>query len=260
MDKNNGIFQEERREQILEILEKENRLLISDLTKKFKTTPATIRKDLTLLEKKGLLKRTHGGAIKNKSKSLFRGLALKEKEKLFLDEKIRIAKEAAKLISEGDQIILDSGSTTEMLAKEIKYFKGITVITNAINIATELMQSDIEVILLGGMLIKESSALVGPITEDALQKISVNKFFQGVDGIDLKVGLTTPNMIEAKTNRMMMNVASERILLVDSSKFGRKSLSVIAKVNELDKIITTKKLSKKELKKYSDYGVDVVIV
>jgi DeoR family transcriptional regulator of aga operon len=257
-DKQNSIFQEERREQILTILDKENRIIINDIVERFNTTHATIRKDLALLEKEGLLQRTHGGAIKNKS--LFTGLALTEKEKLHLDEKIRIVKEAVKLISKGDIIILDSGSTTNLLAKEIKHFNGITVITNAINIASELMQSDIEVILLGGNLMKESAALVGPITEDALQKISVNKFFQGVDGIDFEVGLTTPDMIEAKTCRMMMNSASERILLVDSSKFGRRSLGIIAKVDELDKIITTKKLSKNEIQKYSDCGVEMIFV
>ncbi len=257
-NKKNNIFQEERREQILSILEKNNRLLISELTKKFRATPATIRKDLNLLEKQGLLVRTHGGAMKKKS--FFKGLALTEKEKLYLEEKKRIAKEAAKLISEGDQIILDSGSTTELLAKEIKHFNGITVITNGINIALELMKSNVEVILLGGALQKDSSALIGPITENALKMISVDKLFQGVDGIDLHAGLTTPDMIEAQTSRVMMNIASQRILLVDSTKFGRKSLGVISKVNELDRIITTKKLSTNEVQEFTKYGIDVVIV
>ncbi len=257
-NKKNNIFQEERREQILDILEKNNRLLISELTKKFHATPATIRKDLSLLEKDGLLIRTHGGAIKKKS--LFKGLALTEKEKLYLDEKKQIAKEASKLIQEGDQIILDSGSTTELLAKEIKHFNGITVITNGINIAMELMKSNVEVILLGGNLQKDTSALIGPITEKALSMISVDKLFLGVDGIDFHAGLTTPNMIEAQTSRVMMNIASQRILLVDSSKFGRKSLGVISKINELDEIITTKKLATKEVKEFTKFGIDVVIV
>jgi len=260
MSKNNqnNLFQVERREQILNILEKEKRVMIIELCKQFNTTPVTIRSDLSILEKEGLLKRTHGGAVK--SKTLFPGMALTEKEKLHLDEKLRIVKKAVKLIKKGDIIILDSGSTTSLLAKEIKNFSGITVITSAINIASELSQSDIEVILTGGSLQKESSTLVGPFAEEVLQRISADKLFQGVDGIDFEVGLTTPNILEAKTSRVMMSVSGKNILLVDSSKFGRRSLGVIAKVKELDKIITTKKLSKDEIRQLVDYGVEVTIV
>ena len=120
---------------------------------------------------------------------------MNEKEKLNLEEKIRIAKKAAKLISEGDTIILDSGSTTSFVAKEIKHMKGITVITNAINIVSILLNSDIDVILIGGLLLKETSTLVGPLADDELRKISADKLFIGVDGIDFEVGLTTPNIL-----------------------------------------------------------------
>ena len=253
----NGIFQEERREQILNILERKNRVLINDLCKQFNTTQVTIRRDLAILEQEGFLKRTHGGAIKNTA--LYPGLALDKKEKLHQDEKIRIAKEAAKLILEGDTIILDSGSTIFLLAKEIKHLKGITVITNAINIASELANSDIEIILTGGMLQKESSTLIGPLADEVLQRISAGKLFQGVDGIDFEVGLSTPNIIEAHTSRVMMQASGEVILLVDSSKFGRRSLGVISKVNEIDKIITTKELSKSDMTKFADCNVAVTI-
>lgn len=253
-----NLFQAERQEQIINILENKNRVIITELCEKFKTTPVTIRSDLSILEKEGLLKRTHGGAIKNKS--LYPGLALPEKEKLHLDEKMKIAKEAAKLILKGDTIILDSGSTTTLLAKEIKNYTDITVITNAINIAFELSQSKFEVILTGGSLQKESSTLIGPFADEVLQRISADKLFQGVDGIDFEVGLTTPNIIEAKTSRTMMSVSCENILLVDSSKFGRRSLGIIAKVKEVNHIITTKKFTKNEAKRFSDIGVEVTIV
>lgn len=260
MDINNEtkIFQEERMRGIMKILEKENRVLISDLCKKFNTTAVTIRKDLDLLEKEGGLKRTHGGAILNRS--LFHGLALNEKEKLNSDEKDRIAAEAAKMISEGDVIILDSGSTTTQLAKKIKNMKGLTVLTNAVNIALELVNSELEIVLTGGSLQKNSSTLVGPLADDSLSKISADKLFHGVDGIDYKIGLTTPNVTEANTSRAMMQRAGENILLVDSSKFGRRSLGVICQVKEIDKIITTKAMDKMEIKKLNDLGVEVIIV
>ena len=252
------IFQEERIQEIIKILEREDRVLINDLCETFNTTPVTIRKDLDLLEKQGVLKRTHGGAILHKP--LFRGLALNEKEKLNSDEKERIAEEAAKMINEGDVIIIDSGSTTTFLARKMKGMKGVTVITNAVNIALELADSDLEVILTGGALQKNSSTLVGPLADEMLKKISADKLFHGVDGVDYDLGLTTPDIIEANTSRVMMERAGENILLVDSSKFGRRSLGVICQIKDIDKIITTRKMSKTELKKLNHLNLEVIEV
>jgi len=252
------VFQEERLAQILDLFNKESRLVTKDLQEKFNTTAVTIRKDLIILEQRGLLKRTHGGAIK--VGKLYPGLALTEKEKINLDEKMRIVKKAAKLISEGDTILLDSGSTTSLLAKEIKNMRRLTVITNAINIANDLLHSDIEVILIGGTLLKEAATLVGPLADDSLRKISADKLFMGVDGIDFERGLTTPNLQEAKTSSVMMEVSGETILVVDSSKFGRRSLGVISKLKYINKIITTKDLSEAEQKKLTNDGIEVFIV
>jgi DeoR/GlpR family transcriptional regulator of sugar metabolism len=255
---NDVVFQEERLDKILALFEKENRLVTKDLPEKFNTTAVTIRKDLAILEQRGLLKRTHGGAIR--IQKLYPGLALNEKEKINLEEKMRIAKKAATLISRGDTIILDSGSTTSLLAKEIKNLKGITVITNAMNIANELLHSDIEVILIGGSLLKQSSTLAGPLADVALRKITADKLFMGVDGIDFEVGLTTPNIHEAETSRVMMEISGEVILVVDSSKFGRRSLCVISKVNEINRIITTKKLTASEIEKLKKDEVEIINV
>lgn len=254
----NTIFQEERREEILKILDKKNRISTNELIEKFNTTAVTIRKDLTVLEKSGALKRTHGGAIKKNE--LFRGLALTEKEKIFLNEKLRIVKEAANLIKEGDTIILDSGSTTNLLAKEILNKKNITVITNALNIAVELINSNIEVILTGGNLFKDTLTLIGPLAETVLKKLSSGKLFLGTDGIDFEHGLTTPNLTEASTSQTMMNISGEIILLVDESKFGRRSLAVISKIEKLDKIITNKKMTDNELSMFKKLGVEITTV
>jgi DeoR family transcriptional regulator of aga operon len=252
------IFQEERLRGIIKILEKEKRVLINDLCKSFNTTAVTIRKDLDQLENDGILKRTHGGAILKGS--LFQGLDLNEKEKLNSDEKERIANEAITMIADGDVIMLDSGSTTTQLAKKMKTFKGITVITNAVNIALEFSNTETEVILTGGALQKNSSTLIGALADETLRKLSADKLFHGVDGIDYEIGLTTPNITEANTSRTMMQRAGENILLVDSSKFGRRSLGVICQIKEIDKIITTKKMSKSELKELNEIGVEVKIV
>jgi len=252
------IFQEERVQGILNILAKEKRVFINDLCTTFSTSAVTIRKDLDFMEKQGLLKRTHGGAIQYKP--LFHGLSLDEKAKLHAEEKERIAAEAFKMIREGDVIILDSGSTTTQLARKMKEAKGITVITNAVNIAVELANCDFEVILTGGVLQKNSSTLVGPLADESLMKISADKLFHGVDGVDYEIGLTTPDIVEASTSRVMMQRAGENILLADSSKFGRRSLGVIGQLKEVDKIITTKRLDKHELKKLNDLGVEILVV
>ena len=251
-------FQEERLQGISDLLEKKKRVFINDVAKTFDTSAVTIRKDLDIMEKRGLLKRTHGGAIQ--SKPLFHGLPLSEKEKLHAEEKERIANEAVKLIQKGDVIILDSGSTTTQLARMMRNLKGIKVITNAVNIALELASKDREVILTGGVLQENSSTLIGPLAEDVLRKISADKLFHGVDGIDYEIGLTTPDVAEASTSQVMMQRAGENILLVDSSKFGRRSLGVICQMKDIDKIITTKKMDKTELQKLNELGVEVVIV
>ena len=251
-------FQEERLQGISEMLDAKKRVFINDLCKIFDTSAVTIRKDLDLMEKRGLLTRTHGGAIQ--SKPLFHGLPLSEKEKLHSEEKERIANEAVKLMHKGNVVILDSGSTTTQLARKMKDLKGIKVITNAVNIALELASSDVEVILTGGALQKNSSTLIGPLAEEVLRKISADKLFHGVDGIDYEIGLTTPDVAEANTSQVMMQRAGENILLVDSSKFGRRSLGVICQMKDIDKIITTKKMDKLEIQKLNDLGVEVVIV
>lgn len=252
------IFQEERVQGILNVLAAEKRVLINDLCKTFNTSAVTVRKDLAFMQEQGLLKRTHGGAIQYRP--LFHGLSLGEKEKLHLEEKERIATEACKMIQDGDVVMLDSGSTTTQLARKMKNLKGIKVITNALNIALELANSEFEVIVTAGELQKNSSTLIGPLADDSLMRISADKLFHGVDGVDYEIGLTTPDIIEANTSRVMMQRAGENILLVDSSKFGRRSLGVICQIKDVDKIITTRRMEKHEIKKLNDMGVDVVTV
>ncbi|RNC63962.1 DeoR/GlpR family DNA-binding transcription regulator [Proteiniphilum sp. X52] len=257
---NNGdiIFQEERLNKIQMLLERDNRLVTTELAKELNATSVTIRKDLLILEKRGLLRRTHGGAIK--VNRLYHGLPLNEKEKINLEEKMRIVKKAVSLISEGDTIILDSGSTTSLLAKEIKHFKNLVVITNAINIVNELLDTDIEVIIVGGNLMKKAATTMGALADETLKRLSADKLFLSVDGIDLKIGLMTPNISEAQTSRVMMDISNEVVLLVDTSKFGRRSLGVISDVKRVDKLITTKKLSDEEQKRFGADRVEVLMV
>lgn len=242
----------------MQMVNEQKRVSVNNLCEVFNTSTVTIRRDLQTLEKKGYLKRVHGGAIRHRS--LFPGLSLSEKEKINIEEKDRIAQYAAKLVNRGEVIIIDSGSTTMQFARHIKNFNNITVITNAINIVSELLNGDIEIILTGGELDKESLTLIGPLTEEILQNVAADKLFQGVDGIDFNIGLTTPNIQEAKISRIMMKAAGENILLADSSKIGRRSLGVINKIEALDKIITDSGIDKDDVKRLEDMGVKVIVV
>ena len=249
---------EERRQKIQEMLSQQKRLLVNDLCVNLNVSAVTIRKDLEILRKRGALTRVHGGAILNQSSVT--DLALTEKERIRHKEKDRIAQCAESMINRGDVIILDSGSTTTQLARHIKFKKGIIVITNAVNIATELAASDLEIILTGGILREKSFSLVGPLAENTLQSVTADKLFLGVDGIDFKFGLTTPNLLEAKVNHMMMDVSKEVILLADSTKFGMRSVGVISQINEIDKIVTDSGVSEEDVKRMDNLGIEVIIV
>jgi DeoR family transcriptional regulator of aga operon len=252
------MLNEERRQRIKEILTVKKRILVNEMSGEFNVSPVTIRKDLEILEKRGILTRVHGGAIINHSS--VQDLALTEKERIHTNEKRRIAELAESLINPGDTIILDSGSTTTQLARLLKFKKDITVITNAVNIASELAASELTVILTGGILREQSFSLVGPIAEDSLRSITADILFLGVDGIDFKYGMTTPNFLEARVNKMMIQVAEQVIVLADSSKFGRRSTGVIDNLQQVDKIITDSNISPSDRQKLKALEIQVLIV
>jgi len=158
------LLNEERRRAIREILERNGRVLVTEIARQFHTSQVTVRKDLDILQSQGLIHRTHGGALPAREGAL-EDPTLREKEKLQRAEKLRIAEAAARLVKEGQVVILDSGTTTTAIARALRNFQKVTIITNAVNIAAELSGAPVEVILTGGTLRKNSFSLVGPIAE-----------------------------------------------------------------------------------------------
>jgi len=229
------------------------------LARHFHTSQITIRKDLEFLDTQGTVQRTHGGALPLQSGALV-DPTLREKENLHRDEKMRIARAAAEMVEEGQSVLLDSGTTTTAIARALKDIKKLVVITNAINIAAEVAGTDIEVILTGGMLRKNSFSLVGPVAEQALRQLSADILFLGVDGFDMKAGLFTPNVFEAQVNRIMVEVSRKTVAVCDSSKFGRRSLCNIMPLNGLDHVITDKNIGKQELQVLRDAGIKTTLV
>jgi DeoR family transcriptional regulator of aga operon len=250
---------EERRRAIVEVLRAEGRVVVAELAKRFRASQVTIRKDIEALHASGKIHRTHVGALPAQESAL-EDRTLVEKEKLYRREKIQIAGAAAQMVSEGQVVILDSGTTTTAIARALRNHRDLTVITNAVNIAAELAGSSLEVILTGGTLRKNSFSLVGPIAEDTLRRLNADILFLGVDGFDVHYGLSTPNLLEAKVNRVMMEVARTIVAVCDSSKFGRRSLSLIAPPSAVHRVITDRNASKKELAQLRKAGIEITQV
>src|SRR5665213_2819519 len=242
---------EERGQHILSLIKAQGRVLVDELSDTLKLSKITIRKDLDYLQSRGLVTRTHGGALPLGAGALS-DPTVQEKKALHHEEKVKIAKAAVGLISEGQCVILDSGTTTTEIARLLKTFRKLTVITNGLNIAAELANNDFEVILIGGTLRKNSLSAVGPLAEDLLKEIHADLLFIGVDGFDTKVGLTTPDILEARVNRAMV-MASEKVVAVcDSSKFRRRSLSLIVPASAVHHVITDKNLAEEEVRAIRD--------
>jgi len=253
------LLNEERRRAILEILKRDGRVLVLELANRFETSQVTIRKDLEELHAHGLVHRTHGGALPAQAGAL-EDPTLREKEKLHRKEKVRIAEAAAGMVQEGQVVILDSGTTTTEIARALRNFHNLTIVTNAVNIAAELSGTALEVILTGGSLRKNSFSLVGPIAEETLHRLNADLLFLGVDGFDVQYGLSTPNLLEAKVNRVMVEVAKRTVAVCDSSKFGRRSLSLIAAPSALHEVVTDRGVPKSDIRSLKKAGIEVTLV
>ena len=250
---------EERRRAILEELNRAGRVLVAELAARCKASQVTIRKDLDALYQKGLVHRTHGGALPARE-GAFEDPSLREKEKLYREEKLRIAATAVERVREGQVVILDSGTTTTAIARRLRDFRRLTVVTNAVNIAGELVGTGIEVILTGGTMRSNSFSLVGPMAEQSLRNLSADILFLGVDGIDMRHGLSTPNLLEATVNRAMVEAAKRTVATCDSSKFGRRSLAHIVSLAAIHEVITDKGAPNSDVKALRKAGVIVTLV
>lgn len=257
-NRRSAVLNEERRRAIVDSVNHNGRGRVSDLAAKFGSSEITIRRDLDLLHERGLIYRTHGGALPVRA-GAESDRDLTQRELQHPREKLRIAAAAAAMVSEGQSIVLDSGSTTTAIARALRGFQNLTVITNAVNIAGELAGSSIDVILTGGMLRKNSYSLVGPIAEESLRRLKADMLFLGVEGFDTHSGVSTPNLLEAQLNRLMVSIAARVIAVCDSSKFGRSSLSSIVPISNIHGVITDEQISKADLRALKKAGLEITI-
>jgi DeoR family fructose operon transcriptional repressor len=251
------MFPEQRKARILELVQRHRAVRVSELGGQLGVSEASVRRDLQDLEERGLLKRTHGGAVSHDAAAFEPSLA--EKQDQHGEAKVAIARVAAGLVEEGETVVLDAGSTTLQIARQLKGRRNITVVTNGLNVAWELASSPVELVLIGGTLRAGTLSLVGPLAESALSRLRVDRLFLGVNGLDLKNGLTTPNVIEAETKKAMLESAKEAIAVADASKFGRVAFCRICGVERLHVVITDSAVPAPALRGLEERGVRVLV-
>jgi DeoR family transcriptional regulator of aga operon len=254
-----GMMAEERRTQILQIVRSAGRVRVNGLASRFNTSAVTIRSDLNELHQRGLVLRSHGGAVL--PDTILRESPVHERLKAHSDEKRRIGAMAASLINNGETIILDSGTTTLEIARQIKKKQGLQIITNGVNIAAELLDArDVQVFIVGGSVRGESASISGHFTEEMFGQFSADKLFLSGAGCDLDFGVSGANLEETMVNRAMIRIAREIILVADASKFSKRSMSRIAPFSEIDTVISNTTLADAIQTKLRALGCNLILV
>lgn len=247
----------ERKNEILSILQKEQRVLVSELSQRYNVTEETIRRDLEKLEREGFVKKTYGGAVLNKHITM--DMPLKIREQTNRKEKQAIARKVASLVEEGDCMMLDSSSTSLMIAQELKKKKKLTVITNSVEVLIELAGNDgIKVISTGGNLRDSSLSLVGKAALEVLSRYNVDKAILSCKGIDIEKGITDSNEMEAEVKIGMRRSAKQTVLAADSSKMGEVFFVKVMNLKKGD-ILVTDKIPDDWRRKLDERGVRVVL-
>ncbi len=247
----------ERREQIIRFLQDQKRSTVDELTHHFRVSPATIRRDLDALEKQGRIRRFRGGAMLGQAPPELPALQRASEQ---AQEKARIGRAAAALVEDGDTIFLGSGTTVLEVARHLHGKEGLTVITNSLLVVNELAHDEaIETIVIGGMLRHSELSMIGHIAEQALREVRANKVFMGIRAIDLKNGLTNDYLPETLTDRAILNIGAQTIILADYTKCGVVSTAYLAPLSAVDVLVTDGKTDKAFIDALQARGIRVIV-
>lgn len=249
----------ERQQQIVLLTEQQGRVSVQQLAQLFAVSEVTIRTDLARLAQKKLLVRSRGFALGNSE--LRHELSLKEKRQCHSDLKQKLGAAAATLIHDGDRVLLDSGTTTQQVAVHLQQRSNLIVMTNGLNVASELAACDgIELLMSGGLLRKKSMSFYGELAEQSLRDFHFHKLMLGVDGFDLQHGLSTHFEKEARLNRQMVQQASQVIVVTDSSKFGCQAFHRICEWQHIDVLVTDSAIPASYRDALRQHGVELLLV
>jgi DeoR family transcriptional regulator of aga operon len=258
---NSRLLTEERRRAVLEMINRQGRVVISDLSRHFNVSSVTARADINALSKRDLLVRSHGGAIRKADVAVDFPLDVKESQ--HHEEKVRIGHAAAALLQEGQTVLLDSGTTTLEVARAIRKRKlsRVTLVTNSLPVAWEISGvPEINLIMIGGVLRHISRSFAGPQAQKMIADLRVDHLFLGVDGLEPEMGLLTPDILEAELNAAMIRSARDVSVVTDSSKIGRSSLSLIAPITSAHRIITDSGIMPHHHELLKGKGIEVILV
>lgn len=248
----------ERRHHIANYVRLHGKARLDDLANMYDVSDVTIRRDLEILESQNLVHRVRGGAVAESAPPL--EIMFQEKLQLYPHLKHEIAVTAASLVEDGHVVMLSAGTTTTYIARELVKKRELTVVTAAINIAWELAGYDhITLVVVGGIARRGSYATVGHMADHALTSLNADFSFVGVDGVDLQAGFTTPNLMEAHTDQMMLRAANRGIIVADHSKFRKVALSPVAKVDQASLLITDHEADPKYVEDLRSRGCHVCV-
>jgi len=253
------VYAEERQQAIADLVAARGRLSVNALAAEYAVTTETVRRDLSVLERAGVLRRVHGGAVPAASLSL--ELKVGDRDLAHADEKDRIAKRAVGLLPpSGGSILMDAGTTTARLAMMLPRDRQLTVLTNAVPIAARLAGSpSVQLHLLPGRGRPTTHAAVGEETVEALSRLRADVAFVGTNGLSLSHGLSTPDPAEAATKRAIVGSAQRVVVLVDSSKIGQEHIVRFAELADVDEVVTDSGISSSDLQELQARGIEVLI-
>jgi DeoR/GlpR family transcriptional regulator of sugar metabolism len=244
----------ERQNKILKILGQNVRTSVNELSEKLDVSSVTIRQDLNFLEAEGLLKRVHGGAVLKDADDLANRLGVN------YEKKLRIAKKVASFVSEGETILIESGSVNVLLARELIKIKKVTLITTNVYIARQFRKNDqANIIILGGIYQHDSETLVGKITKTCIDQINIDKAFIGIDGYTPEAGFTIRDLFRAEISICIIRKAKNVFIVSDSSKFGKTGLTNICFPKDIQHVATNTDLDISFQVEFKTAGVDLIL-
>lgn len=247
----------ERRSAILEKLQAERRVVVSELSALYDVSEETIRRDLEKLDNEGYVIKSYGGAVLNENANLDLPYNIRKNRNVMGKQKI--AELISQIIHDGEYIFLDASSTAVAIAKAIKNKKGLTIITNSLEISIELLDvSDCKVILTGGEIVSTAFGVVGQITDKTIRSYYVDKAIISSKGFDLEKGFTDSDERHANNKRSMLESARGKILAIDSSKFENISFAKICDLKDITTIVTDVKPAENWLQKFAEYNVECI--
>ena len=254
-------MRELRQREIVSLLEEEGSIFVSELSKRFNVAEMTIRRDLISLEKQGLIERTYGGAIPIRINSNSIEKPILERMNTFAAEKKAIAQATAKLIQPNDMVLIGSGTTTTYLAKELARREDIRIVTNALTVMNELAANHASSFIgIGGFFRLSEMSFYGLFSERILQELHVDKVIMGMRGIHPRLGLTSDHPQELATDRAMMAIGDEVIIIADHTKIGYTASGRAAPISIANTIVTSKLANKKMIEEIRFLGVNVILI